>query len=141
MFFCCLVGLMEFLQQRVHFKAFLNGAIISKCFRARLWDNSKFVARQIDKIGPTLASALVNAGVVTFQKIEETNPRELELVSAPIPLQSVTNSGMHKSCPSNYWNCDLSLSCMHVHFYYTCFIFLNFSVKGKENEEKTHTLH
>ena len=71
---------MEFLQQRIHFKAFLNGAIISKCFRARLWDNSKFVARQIDKIGPTLASALVNAGVITFQKIEETNPRELELV-------------------------------------------------------------
>ena len=73
-------GLMEFLQQRSDLKAFLNATIISKCFRARLWDNSKFVARQIDKIGPAIATALVNAGIVTFQKMESTNPRELELV-------------------------------------------------------------
>ena len=71
---------MEFLQQRSDLKAFLNATIISKCFRARLWDNSKFVARQIDKIGPAIATALVNAGIVTFQKMESTNPRELELV-------------------------------------------------------------
>lgn len=30
--------------------------------------------------GPSLSSALVNAGITTFKKIEETNPRELELV-------------------------------------------------------------
>ena len=77
---------MEFLQQRVDFKAFLNATIIAKCFRARLWENSKFVARQLDKIGPALAMALVNAGIVSFHKIEETNPRELELVGLCLKL-------------------------------------------------------
>ena len=28
-----------------------------------------------------MSNALVNAGLVTFQKIEETNPREIELAS------------------------------------------------------------
>lgn len=30
--------------------------------------------------GPALSNALVNAGITTFQKISDTNPRELELV-------------------------------------------------------------
>ena len=33
-------------------------------------------------VGDKLANMLVNAGIVSFQKLEETNPRELELVSA-----------------------------------------------------------
>lgn len=31
--------------------------------------------------GQTLSAAMVNAGLTTFSKIEQTNPRELELVS------------------------------------------------------------
>lgn len=31
--------------------------------------------------GQTLSTAMVNAGLTTFSKIEQTNPRELELVS------------------------------------------------------------
>ena len=31
--------------------------------------------------GPSLSSALVNAGITTFAKIEQTNPRELEMVT------------------------------------------------------------
>ena len=30
--------------------------------------------------GNTLSNALVNAGVVTFQKVEDTNARDLELI-------------------------------------------------------------
>lgn len=32
-------------------------------------------------LGQTLSTAMVNAGLTTFSKIEETNARELELVS------------------------------------------------------------
>lgn len=32
-------------------------------------------------IGPMLSNALVNAGMISFEKIASTNPRELELVS------------------------------------------------------------
>ncbi|XP_013384284.1 probable ATP-dependent DNA helicase HFM1 [Lingula anatina] len=72
--------LVEFLWQRCSFKALLSAVILSKCFKARLWENSKYVCRQLDGIGPALSNALVNSGVVSFQKVEETNPRELELI-------------------------------------------------------------
>ncbi|XP_071790611.1 uncharacterized protein [Asterias amurensis] len=72
--------LLEYLMQKTNFKALLHAAMISKCFKARLWENSKNVARQLDKIGPALGTALVNAGITNFQKVESTNPRELELI-------------------------------------------------------------
>ena len=31
-------------------------------------------------IGPSLSNMMVNAGLTTFKKIEETNPREIEMV-------------------------------------------------------------
>ncbi|XP_072560405.1 probable ATP-dependent DNA helicase HFM1 isoform X2 [Paramormyrops kingsleyae] len=74
--------LSEYLSQhpRRKFTALLNSLILSKCFRARLWENSPFVSKQLEKIGLMLSTAMVNAGLTTFQKIEETNPRELELI-------------------------------------------------------------
>jgi hypothetical protein len=36
--------------------------------------------------GPQISNALVNAGIVTFQKLEETNPREIEMVSKHVNL-------------------------------------------------------
>ncbi|XP_048457501.1 probable ATP-dependent DNA helicase HFM1 [Rhincodon typus] len=67
-------------QENKSFMALLNAVILAKCFRAKLWDNSTYVSRQLDKIGPTLSNAMVNAGLTTFQKIEDTNARELELI-------------------------------------------------------------
>lgn len=40
-------------------------------------------------LGPTLSNALVNAGITSFQKIEETNPRELELVACLFLLNAL----------------------------------------------------
>ncbi|XP_078075341.1 putative ATP-dependent DNA helicase HFM1 [Mustelus asterias] len=67
-------------QEKKNFSALLNAVILAKCFRAKLWANSTYVSRQLEKIGPTLSSAMVNAGLTTFQKIEDTNARELELI-------------------------------------------------------------
>uniref|UniRef100_A0A3Q3WGG6 DNA 3'-5' helicase n=1 Tax=Mola mola TaxID=94237 RepID=A0A3Q3WGG6_MOLML len=68
--------LSEFLGQspKTGFSALLNSLILAKCFRAKLWENSPYVSKQLDKI------AMVNAGLTTFSKIEQTNPRELELI-------------------------------------------------------------
>uniref|UniRef100_A0A3Q3IGD2 DNA 3'-5' helicase n=1 Tax=Monopterus albus TaxID=43700 RepID=A0A3Q3IGD2_MONAL len=67
--------LSEFLSQRskTGFSALLNSLILAKCFRAKLWENSPYVSKQLEKI------AMVNAGLTTFSKIEQTNARELEL--------------------------------------------------------------
>uniref|UniRef100_A0A3Q2ZXT9 Probable ATP-dependent DNA helicase HFM1 n=1 Tax=Kryptolebias marmoratus TaxID=37003 RepID=A0A3Q2ZXT9_KRYMA len=82
--------LSEFLshQSKTVFTAVLNSLILAKCFRAKLWENSPYVSKQLEKIGEyvksvwlvTLSTAMVNAGLTTFTKIEQTNPRELELI-------------------------------------------------------------
>ncbi|PWA13974.1 hypothetical protein CCH79_00017037, partial [Gambusia affinis] len=76
------ISLSEFLtqQSKTGFCAALNSLILAKCFRAKLWENSPFVSKQMEKIGLTLSTAMVNAGLTSFSKIEQTNPRELELI-------------------------------------------------------------
>ncbi|XP_049323067.1 probable ATP-dependent DNA helicase HFM1 isoform X2 [Astyanax mexicanus] len=74
--------LAEFLSHhsKQNFSAQLNSLILAKCFRAKLWEDSPYVSKQLDKIGLSLATAMVNAGLTSFSKIEATNPRELELI-------------------------------------------------------------
>ncbi|XP_059199855.1 probable ATP-dependent DNA helicase HFM1 [Centropristis striata] len=74
--------LSEFLshQSKTGFSALLNSLILAKCFRAKLWENSPYVSKQLEKIGQTLSTAMVNAGLTTFSKIEQTHAREIELI-------------------------------------------------------------
>ena len=76
---------MEFFMQQGKFQTTLNSIILFKCIKARLWENSKYVSKQIDGIGTTLSTALVNAGVTTFEKFEATNARELEMIMSRNP--------------------------------------------------------
>ncbi|XP_053549099.1 probable ATP-dependent DNA helicase HFM1 [Bombina bombina] len=66
--------------QEKKFVAFLNSLILTKCFRSKLWENSLHVSKQLEKIGVTLANAMVNSGLTSFKKIEDTNPREIEMI-------------------------------------------------------------
>ncbi|XP_023270563.1 probable ATP-dependent DNA helicase HFM1 [Seriola lalandi dorsalis] len=74
--------LSEFLSHRYKtgFSALLNALILAKCFRSKLWENSPYVSKQLEKIGQSLSTAMVNAGLTTFSKIEQANARELELI-------------------------------------------------------------
>ncbi|XP_023576115.1 probable ATP-dependent DNA helicase HFM1 isoform X2 [Octodon degus] len=66
--------------QEKKFVALLNSLILTKCFRCKLWENSLHVSKQLEKIGITLSNAMVNAGLTSFKKIEETDARKLELI-------------------------------------------------------------
>ncbi|XP_072864689.1 probable ATP-dependent DNA helicase HFM1 isoform X4 [Chlorocebus sabaeus] len=66
--------------QEKKFTVLLNSLILAKCFRCKLWENSLHVSKQLEKIGITLSNAIVNAGLTSFKKIEETDARELELI-------------------------------------------------------------
>ncbi|XP_060480923.2 putative ATP-dependent DNA helicase HFM1 isoform X1 [Panthera onca] len=66
--------------QEKKFAVLLNSLILAKCFRCKLWENSLHVSKQLEKIGITLSNAMVNAGLTSFKKIEETDARELELI-------------------------------------------------------------
>nr|XP_009680840.1 PREDICTED: probable ATP-dependent DNA helicase HFM1 [Struthio camelus australis] len=73
--------LTDFLASRKNnFSALLNSLILAKCFRCKLWENSLHVSKQLEKIGVSLSNAMVNAGLTSFKKIEDTNARELELI-------------------------------------------------------------
>ncbi|XP_058394483.1 probable ATP-dependent DNA helicase HFM1 [Diceros bicornis minor] len=66
--------------QEKKFAVLLNSLILAKCFRCKLWENSVHVSKQLEKIGITLSNAMVNAGLTSFKKIEETDAREIELI-------------------------------------------------------------
>ncbi|XP_072505160.1 probable ATP-dependent DNA helicase HFM1 isoform X2 [Notamacropus eugenii] len=66
--------------QEKKFAVLLNSLILAKCFRAKLWENSLHISKQLEKIGVTLSNAMVNAGLTSFKKIEDINARELELI-------------------------------------------------------------
>ena len=94
------VGLMEVQLIGKNFQSLLSAVYLHKCIQARylqhnvitvkcyflcilslrVWENSKHVTKQLDKIGLSLSTTLVNAGLTTFQKMLESNPREIELV-------------------------------------------------------------
>lgn len=67
------------------FKVVLNATILCKCFAAKMWDNSEYVCRQFNGIGPAFASALVSAGKKSLEAIRQSNPRDLERVRINFP--------------------------------------------------------
>ncbi|XP_041348113.1 probable ATP-dependent DNA helicase HFM1 [Gigantopelta aegis] len=72
--------LMEFLWQKKDYTSLLTAIQLFKCMKTKLWEDSKYVTKQLDGIGPTMSLALVNAGLTSFHTLEDTNPREIELI-------------------------------------------------------------
>nr|XP_053657032.1 probable ATP-dependent DNA helicase HFM1 [Cherax quadricarinatus] len=58
----------------------LNTTLLCKCFSSRLWENSRYVTRQLDKIGPVLSDALVRSKITSFTALEAESPRNIELI-------------------------------------------------------------
>ncbi|XP_021087057.1 probable ATP-dependent DNA helicase HFM1 [Mesocricetus auratus] len=71
--------------QEKKFAVLLNSVILAKCFKCKLWENSRHVSKQLDKIGISLSNTMVNAGLTSFKKIEEANAREIELILSRHP--------------------------------------------------------
>ena len=44
-------GLMEYQFQGSSYRSLLSAVLFNKCLKARIWENSKHVAKQLDKIG------------------------------------------------------------------------------------------
>jgi ATP-dependent DNA helicase HFM1/MER3 len=62
------------------YKVYVAGVVKIISYLFRLWENSKYVSKQLDKIGLMLSTTLVNAGLTSFNKIQTSRPRELEMV-------------------------------------------------------------
>ena len=88
--------MVEFLSTKKYFAALHNALLLYvlqwcytvsyaalrfKCLKQKMWENSALVVRQIEKIGQVSANTLAAAGITSFDKLLETDPRRIEMVS------------------------------------------------------------
>lgn len=62
----------------IPFETIISALTLAKVFRAKMWHDSTHVAKQLSKIGNVFCSILVEKGLTTFQKLLDTNPRDIE---------------------------------------------------------------
>uniref|UniRef100_T1KU76 RNA helicase n=2 Tax=Tetranychus urticae TaxID=32264 RepID=T1KU76_TETUR len=60
-------------------KFLLNCVILAKCLRAGIWENSKFVSKQLPRIGLELSNRMRAGGLTSFREIEVADPRNIEM--------------------------------------------------------------
>lgn len=63
----------------ISYKLLLNVITLSQCFAARLWEDSIYVAKQLEKIGNTLSHNLASSGLTSFELIRKASPRNIEI--------------------------------------------------------------
>ena len=73
-------ALVQILEYKKFYLSLKNAHLLLQSIRTRMWHNSKFVSKQIPKIGQSSAELLVSGGYCSFQSILEANPRHIELV-------------------------------------------------------------
>lgn len=112
--FCCMyictcmhTGLLEYMRLSEHqahtstgtfplgrYKALLHTVTIAKCFHAKLWENSAYAAKQLQKIGGVYSAQLVCAGKTTLKSLEATDARIIEAVSKYVYMYVCTSTSM-----------------------------------------------
>jgi len=60
------------------FETIINAIHLQKAFRAKLWHDTPFVAKQLSGIGRVIGTTLVECGFDSFDRILATNPRDIE---------------------------------------------------------------
>lgn len=63
----------------------LNVIILSQCSAAKLWEDSIYVSRQIEKIGPILSQNLARNNLTSFDSLRKANPRNIEIFCSRLP--------------------------------------------------------
>ena len=64
-----------------HLAATANALLLHKVLKARMWDNSRLLTRQLPGIGNLLADRLAAAGIYHLFKLESTDPRRIESIT------------------------------------------------------------
>ena len=77
--------LFELQSQLPSFHSYVSSLLLMKCLNCKLWENSKFLARQFKNVGPMLGNLLANAGIINLPKLIETDPQELQLITNKNP--------------------------------------------------------
>ncbi|KAG8224071.1 hypothetical protein J437_LFUL001148, partial [Ladona fulva] len=67
------------------YRLVLSTLKLTKCFTRRLWEDSIFIARQLDGIGAVYAGLLAASGKTSFSALREANPRDIERILNKAP--------------------------------------------------------
>ena len=62
-----------------------NSVCLLKSLNSGIWNDSKFVVKQMDKVGTVLSTTLVKAGLTTFSKLFLANPWMIMLAAKQAP--------------------------------------------------------
>ena len=82
---CLVEVVMNDVEKSKNYNLVKNSICLLKSLNCGIWDDSKFVVKQMDKVGLVISSALVKAGFTTFSKLSLANPRILELHARKTP--------------------------------------------------------
>jgi hypothetical protein len=98
-------GLLDFLLlpnilQEKGFQTVKNAILLQKVFRRGIWDNSPYVVKQFDGVGPAISAKLVRDGHYTsIDSIAKANDRSLEGVASKKSPWGQTIIDMAKALP------------------------------------------
>ncbi|XP_071446219.1 probable ATP-dependent DNA helicase HFM1 [Hetaerina americana] len=67
------------------YRLLLSSLRLIKCLNSRLWEDSIFVARQLDRIGASYASLLAASGKTSFAALRDSSPRDIERILNKAP--------------------------------------------------------
>lgn len=73
------------MNREVSFKLLHNVLILAQCCVAKLWENSIYVSRQLERIGTILSYNLASNNLTTFESLRNANPRNIELFCNRLP--------------------------------------------------------
>ncbi|XP_020716824.1 uncharacterized protein LOC110118719 [Ceratitis capitata] len=106
----CLLEYMRLSEHQAHtstgtfplgrYKALLHTVTIAKCFHAKLWENSAYAAKQLQKIGGVYSAQLVCAGKTTLKSLEATDARIIEaILNKPYPFGDEILQNLQQAFP------------------------------------------
>lgn len=74
-----------FIATEVGYQTLTNILLLAQCFSARLWHDSPYISRQLDRIGPILSNNIAKNGLTTFESLRRANPRNIEIFCNRLP--------------------------------------------------------
>jgi ATP-dependent DNA helicase HFM1/MER3 len=64
----------------------LMGAInLQSSLTSKVWDNSKYVSRQLEGVGPQMSQTFVNARICSFDDLLRLDARQIEVIAGRNP--------------------------------------------------------
>ncbi|CAI5470957.1 unnamed protein product [Closterium sp. Yama58-4] len=79
----------------------LSALCLAKCLRHHLWDTSQFLLKQLAGVGHVTAKALLAAGIDSFEKLRQSDPRRLEsLTGRKYPFGNQIKEALESLPPS-----------------------------------------